>query len=85
MPTLVGEQVRRACFYFTLLLTTNATGRHPCIGMKLAILEMKLVLATVLLGFEWELVDRLGGHLKTIPAPARNNLHTVRIFFFNND
>ena len=55
-------------------------GRHPCAGMKIAKLEIKLVLAMILLGYEYELVDGNGNHPNAIPQPDRNDLHQVSAF-----
>jgi len=49
-------------------------GRHPCAGMKIAKLEIKLVLAMILLGYEYELVDGNGNYPKAVPAQDRNDL-----------
>ena len=51
------------------------TGRHPCAGMKVAKLEIKLILALFLLGYEYELVDKTGNYPETLPVPDRNNIH----------
>ena len=48
-------------------------GRHPCAGMKIAKLEIKLVLAMILLGYEYELVDGKGNYPKAVPEQDRNN------------
>ncbi|KDR75612.1 hypothetical protein GALMADRAFT_68731 [Galerina marginata CBS 339.88] len=53
-------------------------GRHPCAGMRLAKLELKLSLALILLGFEYELVDGAGKYPKAIPVSDRNDIHKVR-------
>ena len=55
-------------------------GRHICAGMKIAKLEIKLILAMVLLGYEYELVDGNGNYLKKLPSQDRNN-QQVRIYF----
>ncbi|PPQ75528.1 hypothetical protein CVT24_013234 [Panaeolus cyanescens] len=47
-------------------------GRHPCAGMKVAKLEIKLVMAIILLGYEYELVDGTGKYPKKLPVPDRN-------------
>jgi hypothetical protein len=52
-------------------------GRHPCAGMKIAKLEIKLVLTMMLLGYEYELVDGNGNYLKELPSQDRNNLLQV--------
>ncbi|KAJ7784926.1 cytochrome P450 [Mycena maculata] len=50
-------------------------GRHPCTGMRLAKLEMKAVLAFVLAGCEYAVVDGAGRALDALPAIDRNDLH----------
>jgi sterol 14-demethylase len=45
--------------------------------MKIATLEMKLILALMLLGYEYELVDGSGKYPKALPQPDRNDLHMV--------
>jgi cytochrome P450 len=52
-------------------------GRHPCAGMKIAKLEMKLILAMMLLGFEYELVDGNGNYPKELPSQDRNDIAQV--------
>jgi len=53
-------------------------GRHPCAGIRIAKLEMKVVLAMILLGYEYELVDGNGNYPKTVPDQNRNDLHQAR-------
>ena len=57
-------------------------GRHPCAGIKIAKLEIKLVLAMMLLGYEYELVDGKGRYLKAIPEQDRNDLLQVSRKFY---
>jgi len=40
--------------------------------VKLAKLEMKIVLALILLGYEYELVDGSGKYPVSLPVPDRN-------------
>ncbi|KAJ7131552.1 cytochrome P450 [Mycena crocata] len=49
-------------------------GRHPCAGMKIAKLEMKLVLAMFLAGFEYQIVDLAGKPLSAVPQIDRNDI-----------
>ena len=49
-------------------------GRHPCAGMKIAKLEMKLILTMILLGYEYEIVDGNGNRPKEVPNQDRNGL-----------
>ena len=52
-------------------------GRHPCTGMKVAKLELKLISAIFLTRYEYELVDEHGKFLKQCPVLDRNDLHQV--------
>lgn len=42
-------------------------GRHPCLGMRFAKLEMSVIVALFAAMFDWELVDVHGGLLKEVP------------------
>ncbi|KAF8804683.1 cytochrome P450 [Phlegmacium glaucopus] len=53
-------------------------GLHPCAGMRIAKLEVKMLLAIMLLGYEYELVDDNGNCPKSIPAQDRNDLARTR-------
>jgi len=59
----------------------NLIGRHPCAGMKIAKLEIKLVLALILLGFEYDLVDSSGKYPKNLPVPDKNDIQQVSVSF----
>ena len=52
-------------------------GRHPCTGMKVAKLEMKLIVAVFLTRFKFELVDKSGKAYGSRPMPDRNDIHRV--------
>jgi cytochrome P450 len=52
-------------------------GRHPCTGIKAAKVEMKLILAMFLMGYEFELVDEDGKFPDPLPVPNRNDMHQV--------
>ena len=54
-------------------------GRHPCTGMKLAKLEMKLIMAMFLMRYEFDLVDEDGKFPDPLPVPNRNDIHQVRV------
>ena len=54
-------------------------GRHPCIGMKVAKLEMKFISAMFLVGYEFDLVDADGKFPKSLPVPNRNDIIGVRV------
>ncbi|KAF9645080.1 cytochrome P450 [Thelephora ganbajun] len=53
-------------------------GRHPCVGMKVAKLEMKLILAMFLTRYEFDLVDKDGKFPDPLPVPNRNDVHQAR-------
>ena len=46
-------------------------------GMKVAKLEIKMILALVLSRYEYNLVNASGEHTKTVPKPDRNDIHQV--------
>ena len=52
-------------------------GRHPCTGMKFAKLQVKLILAIFLAGYEFDLVDRDGKFPDPLPVPDENGFHQV--------
>jgi sterol 14-demethylase len=54
-----------------------STGRHACPGMKIAKLEMKLIVALILLSFEYKLVDEKGRFPNPLPRPNRTGVHQV--------
>ena len=54
-------------------------GRHPCTGMRVAKLEMKLILVLCLARHEFELVDKDGKFPNPLPVVNRNNRVRVRI------
>jgi len=60
-------------------------GRHPCTGMKLAKLEMKLILVVFLMRYEFDLVDKDGKFPDPLPVPDRNDIHQVRILLDNEE
>ncbi|KAF9482295.1 cytochrome P450 [Pholiota conissans] len=53
-------------------------GRHPCTGMKMAKLEIKVIVAMMLAGYEFTAVDKTGRPPKTLPQPDRNDIHQAR-------
>ena len=57
-------------------------GRHACVGVKMAKLQMKLVLALMLLGYEYELVGSSGKYPASFPQPDRNDIQQVSSRFF---
>jgi cytochrome P450 len=52
-------------------------GRHPCVGMKIAKLELKLVLALILLGYNYDLVNESGKYPDILPEIDRNDFIKV--------
>ena len=46
--------------------------------MRIAKLEMKLILAMLLVGYEYELVDSSGNFPKELPLQDRNDIQQVR-------
>ncbi|KAF8815722.1 cytochrome P450 [Phlegmacium glaucopus] len=53
-------------------------GRHPCSGMKVAKLEIKIILAFMLAGFDFGIVDKSGKPVTELPKPDRNDIHQSR-------
>ncbi|KJA23083.1 hypothetical protein HYPSUDRAFT_201641 [Hypholoma sublateritium FD-334 SS-4] len=53
-------------------------GRHVCAGMKTAKLEIKMVLAMLLLGYDYQVVDEQGNAPKSVPRVNRNDHHQPR-------
>lgn len=53
-------------------------GRHPCVGVRIAKMEMKLLTALILLGYEYELVDGAGNRLEKVPLQDRNDIQQAR-------
>ena len=62
---------------FCFQLMIRLSGRHPCGGMKVAKVEIKLVLASLLLGYDCKLVDSTGQQPKELPVQDRNDIHQV--------
>ncbi|OAA56524.1 cytochrome P450 6A1 [Niveomyces insectorum RCEF 264] len=48
------------------------TGRHPCLGMRFAKLEVGIIAAMFTAAFDFELVDDKGKKVDTAPSPNRN-------------
>ena len=53
-------------------------GRHSCKGMKVAKFEVKLILATFLTRYEFDLVDEDGKFPDPLPVPDMNDNYRVR-------
>jgi len=62
-------------------------GRHPCTGMKAAKLEIKLILAVLLMRYKYEIVDKDGKFPDPLPVPNMNDNHQARplgaTYYFN--
>jgi cytochrome P450 len=57
-------------------------GRHPCLGMKTAKLEIKMIVTLIIAGFEYKLVDKSGNSPVQFPQPDRNDIQQVcRLFY----
>lgn len=52
-------------------------GRHPCAGVKVAKLEIKMIVAMFLAGYEYTVVDSQGKIPSPFPRPDRNDIHQV--------
>lgn len=50
--------------------------------MRIAKLEMKVVLVLLLVGYDYELVDASGQYPKSLPQPDRNDIQQVFYFYF---
>ena len=48
-------------------------GRHPCLGMKVAKFEMRLIMAMFLMRYDYKLVDKDGKFPNPLPVPNRND------------
>jgi cytochrome P450 len=48
-------------------------GRHPCAGMRIAKLEIKLIVTMFLTTYQYELVDKNGKFPNPFPTPDRND------------
>ena len=73
------------CFTTTvecLISFICSLGRHPCAGMKIAKLKIKLVLIIMLLGYEYELVDGNGNYPKEVPSQNRNDNLQVNTYSY---
>ena len=54
-------------------------GRHPCVGMKFAKLEIKMIVAMVVLGYEYDVVNSKGGIAESLPLLDDENWQKVHI------
>ncbi|KAF8878712.1 cytochrome P450, partial [Infundibulicybe gibba] len=52
-------------------------GRHPCAGMRIAKLEMKLIMVLLFDGYDFKLVDSAGNDPRQLPQPDKNDLQQV--------
>jgi len=58
-----------------LLFLAWGAGRHPCHGMKVAKLQVKLMIALFLARYDFEVVDAAGQPCIKLPQPNRNDIH----------
>ncbi|KAF8550961.1 cytochrome P450 [Imleria badia] len=54
------------------------SGRHPCPGSRIAKLELRIIVAYFLAGYDFELVDRNGAPLIEVPEPNYDTLSVLR-------
>jgi len=66
------EEVHIACFLIDLILTMS--GKNVCLGQRLAKLELKLISAMFLLGFDYRVIDGTGRVPEPLPRPNWNDL-----------
>ncbi|KAG6906542.1 hypothetical protein DXG01_013250 [Tephrocybe rancida] len=50
------------------------SGRHPCVGTRAAIIQIKLFLALIFAGYEFEVLDATGKLPTEVPRPDKNDL-----------
>ena len=81
-----GELVYYQVFLTILLCSSQSallhSGRHPCPGMKLAKLEMKMIIGFFLAGYEFYIVDSSGRRLEQLPKPNYNDIFLVMRYSF---
>jgi len=53
-------------------------GRHPCTGMKTAKLEIKVIVALFVAGYEFDIIDSTGNFPTVLPRPNHNDIHQPR-------
>jgi len=53
-------------------------GRHPCTGMKVAKLEIKIIVALFVAAYEYDLVDSAGKYPASLPKPNYNDIQQAR-------
>jgi hypothetical protein len=53
-------------------------GRHPCAGMKVAKLEIKMIVALFVVGYDYDVVDSKGRISEKLPVPDYNDIQQVR-------
>lgn len=73
MVTLAGEAVSKASVLHCITEADRMAGKTVCLGQRLAKLQMKLVLATLLLRSDFTLVDKSGRSSIQTPVPNWND------------
>lgn len=56
----------------------RSAGKTPCLGSRLAKLELKLITAMFVLGFQHSVVDPSGAPVKNLPIPNWNDIFHCR-------
>jgi cytochrome P450 len=56
------------------LWASRNAGRHPCLGMRFAKLEIKAIISLFLTGYDYKMVDVNGERLKTFPRADRDDI-----------
>ena len=74
MDILVGVQVNSFLFRVKVCAANiSLLGKTPCAGTRMAKVELKLVAAMLLLGFEHRIVDSQGKVPDVVPGPNWND------------
>ena len=63
---------------YSLRIYACLSGRHPCLGMRFAKLEIKAIIALFLMQYDYKLVDTSGNPVSKLPGPNRMDLHKLR-------
>jgi hypothetical protein len=66
-------------------LNYDFSGRHPCVGVKIAKLKIKMIVALFFTGYEYDVVDVHGNPVDRLPVPNYNDIHQVCPLFRSRD
>ena len=72
-----GKSIVSSCCLSYSEMDGLVLGRHPCTGMKIAKLEIKIIVAFFLSGYEYDVVDSKGKFPEQLPKPDYNDIHQV--------